>query len=249
MDPTSHVCENPDCGKTFVVTRRYAKPKRYCNSVCMSRHASARRYLANKEQAKAQSRAWHEAHREEANARRRNRRLEHLDEERENVRRWHSEHPDEARTLRQQWYAKNGEAQRSKMRERYKRLAVEQPERLAREGQKREQRARDLYPWMKLLAGASRRAGKKGLEYSLTPKWAEARWTGRCELTDIPFDLTRPGTPGGRPFSPSIDRIDAAKGYTPENSRFVLWAINSMKSSGDNSKVLSVALAIAKSLA
>jgi hypothetical protein len=134
------------------------------------------------------------------------------------------------------------------MRARYKRLAEEQPEKLAEEARKREQRARELYPWAKLIRGAKRRAAQKGLECDLTVDWASARWTGKCEITGIPFDLALPGKPGGRPFSPSIDRIDSTKGYTTDNSRFVLWAINAMKGSGDTSKILSVALSIAKSL-
>jgi hypothetical protein len=48
--------------------------------------------------------------------------------------------------------------------------------------------------------------------------------TGRCELTGLPFDLTV--RKARRWNSPSIDRIDAARGYTHDNVRFVVWALN-----------------------
>lgn len=48
--------------------------------------------------------------------------------------------------------------------------------------------------------------------------------TGVCEVTGLPFNLRAQKT--RRWNSPSIDRIDSARGYTYDNVRFVLWAIN-----------------------
>jgi len=67
-----------------------------------------------------------------------------------------------------------------------------------------------------------RTAKKRGLDATLTKEWIEGKLDGVCEATGLGFELT-----GGRgPKSPSLDRIDSGKGYTPENTRMVLWAIN-----------------------
>ena len=67
-----------------------------------------------------------------------------------------------------------------------------------------------------------RTAKVRGLEATLTKDWIEGKLNGLCEATGLEFDLT-----GGRgPKSPSLDRMDSSKGYTPENTRMVLWAIN-----------------------
>jgi len=44
-----------------------------------------------------------------------------------------------------------------------------------------------------------------------------------CELSGLQFELFR----GPRsPYSPSVDRIDSSKPYTPENCRVILWGLN-----------------------
>lgn len=86
-----------------------------------------------------------------------------------------------------------------------------------------------------------RDALKRGIPFELTPEWAKARWTGRCELSDIPFDLTR-SVVGF--YSPSIDKIDAKLGYLPDNCRFVLFSINAFKNNGTDEDVFAAARAI-----
>ncbi|KKN55442.1 hypothetical protein LCGC14_0582120 [marine sediment metagenome] len=67
-----------------------------------------------------------------------------------------------------------------------------------------------------------RTAKVRGLDATLTKEWIEEKLNGVCEATGLGFELT-----GGRgPKSPSLDRMDSSKGYTPENTRMVLWAIN-----------------------
>lgn len=83
-----------------------------------------------------------------------------------------------------------------------------------------------------------RGALKDGLPFELTPEWAEARWTGRCELTGIPFDLTR--SVSGF-YSPSIDKINNDLGYLPHNCRFVLFAINAFKNNGTDDDMFNAA--------
>lgn len=80
----------------------------------------------------------------------------------------------------------------------------------------------------KELAGnARKRAAELGLAYDLTEAWVRARIeAGRCELTDAAFDLCPTSKFRHNPFSPSIDRIDCSRGYTMDNCRVVLTAMN-----------------------
>lgn len=69
------------------------------------------------------------------------------------------------------------------------------------------------------------RAKEKNIEHTITKEWLKEKLKeDKCELTKLPFsyDLDKPRNP----FGPSIDRIDITKGYTPENCRLVLWAVN-----------------------
>lgn len=90
------------------------------------------------------------------------------------------------------------------------------------------------FPWKICLKGAAQRARDRGEIFSLTEAWALARWTGKCEWTGVPFVVGRK-TRTWR--SPSIDRIDSTKGYTPENSRFILWGLNMVKHEGTDDEV------------
>jgi len=77
-----------------------------------------------------------------------------------------------------------------------------------------------------LLKGCIKRAKKKGMECSLTLEWVENKLlAGVCEVTGIALVLGNKR----HPFQPSIDRIDSSQPYTPENSRVVLWIINTAK--------------------
>jgi hypothetical protein len=102
----------------------------------------------------------------------------------------------------------------------------------------------DRNPYSRLIAASKVRAQKRGIEHTLTLEWAKETWTGKCALTGIDF-ICRNGKTN--PFSPSIDRIDPAKGYTPENSRFILFRLNALKSSDtDDANALLIAEAFVK---
>lgn len=78
---------------------------------------------------------------------------------------------------------------------------------------------------------ASSRAKSKKLDFDLTLEWAEgkAREQGyRCALTGIQFFAERKNRSKYEPFSPSFDRIDPGQGYTQNNVRIVLFAVNVM---------------------
>lgn len=76
-----------------------------------------------------------------------------------------------------------------------------------------------------LIASARTRAKKRGLAFDLDQHVEDLQARidrGRCEVTGYPFNLS-----GGRTFdSPSLDRINAAEGYTHGNVRVVLHMVN-----------------------
>lgn len=57
---------------------------------------------------------------------------------------------------------------------------------------------------------------------------------GRCSVTEHPFSMEWPSGMRVRPWSPSIDRIDATKGYHADNIRIVCAFVNiAMNGFGD----------------
>lgn len=101
-------------------------------------------------------------------------------------------------------------------------------------------RVRTQTPWRALLWYAKDRARRAGLSFDLTEEWAINRWTGRCEMSDLPFQV---GLEGHQRviWAPSIDRIEPEKGYTQDNCRFVLFAINSFKHAASDDDIYLIA--------
>lgn len=78
---------------------------------------------------------------------------------------------------------------------------------------------------MCLIAVARTRSRNKGTYFALDGFAEELQRridTGRCELSGVPFGLS----PGRDPASPSLDRIDPAQGYIPDNVRVICHALN-----------------------
>jgi len=74
-----------------------------------------------------------------------------------------------------------------------------------------------------ILSGIKKTCRVYNLEFRLTREWIQEKLNrGVCELTGIAFDMEGKRTQN----SPSIDRISSKEGYTPENCRMVLWALN-----------------------
>lgn len=76
-----------------------------------------------------------------------------------------------------------------------------------------------------LVGQARYRAVKYDRPITITPEWVLERLiAGHCEATGFPFtfDVGK----GHQPYTPSIDRVDSALGYTPENCRVVITAFN-----------------------
>jgi hypothetical protein len=101
------------------------------------------------------------------------------------------------------------------------------------------QRARQSTPWLSLIRNARARARKKGLDCSIDSKWGRKTYTGFCELTGIKFDTTATGK-GGKALSPSIDKINPANGYIPNNCRFILHCINNFKGQMSDEEMIKI---------
>lgn len=107
----------------------------------------------------------------------------------------------------------------------------------------RYRRVRAAAPYQTLIEMAKVRAAAKKFAFDLTVEWGSLIWTGSCAVTGIPFELGRSRRDA---YSPSIDRIEPTKGYTRDNCRFVLWAINACKGSATDADVLRICKAFIK---
>lgn len=75
-----------------------------------------------------------------------------------------------------------------------------------------------------MFNSAKSRAKKLGREF--TVKLEDLKIPEVCPIMGIPLFYQR----GGRiPNSPSLDRVDNTKGYTPENTRVISWFANMRK--------------------
>ena len=91
---------------------------------------------------------------------------------------------------------------------------------------------------------ALQRAKAKDLEFTLTKEFLlEKVKQGICEVTKVPLDFS-----GGsrKPHTPSLDRIDPLKGYTPDNVQLVSWIYNSAKNIFTHEDVIAFALTVVK---
>src|SRR5215469_1636342 len=206
--------------------------------------ARMREYAAeHREELNRQGREWHHANRERQNARRRQWHQDHREYAVAKFRQYHADHREEDNQRTRAWHSANRE------RENTKRLAHYYAHRdEANEKRKmNNQQTRLRVPWKALLRSARERAVRKGVPFELTEMWCISKWTGFCEVTGLPFRLGQ-RTSGPKFWSPSIDRIEPALGYTEANCRFVLWCINSFKHDATDSDMVSVAKAIVEKM-
>lgn len=78
-----------------------------------------------------------------------------------------------------------------------------------------------------LMTSVVGRCRKGDLPLEITAAWIEAILEkGVCQVSGLPFDFGKHPKTRRNPFGPSIDQIEAGKGYTLANSRVVLTALN-----------------------
>jgi len=120
-----------------------------------------------------------------------------------------------------------------------RRYAEIRDERLA---QQKKYRATDMGRAKKLLQSAAMRSKKRGEPMTLTLEWVQEKMAhGYCEVSGIRFDTS--GSKMADPYAPSIDRIDSSKGYSPDNCRMILWALNAAFSHWGESAFRNIVLA------
>jgi len=83
--------------------------------------------------------------------------------------------------------------------------------------------------YMKIYRQTKKNAGQKSLAFSISEsqlRYVINRSRGRCEVTGIEFSLSQEPGKRRRPYAPSLDRKDSAKGYLIGNIRLVCVAAN-----------------------
>jgi hypothetical protein len=81
----------------------------------------------------------------------------------------------------------------------------------------------------RLLWKVKKNSDTRGLEVRLSKEDMAKLWErsqGRCELSGIPFETVQYRHHKKRPWAPSVDRIDSARGYELDNVRLVCAAMN-----------------------
>jgi hypothetical protein len=94
-----------------------------------------------------------------------------------------------------------------------------------------------------MLDSAYRRSQKQGLAFDLTLDFIlrlHKQQHGLCALTGLTMDMGSPKIGRSRPFIPSLDRIEADKGYTQTNVRLVCWAVNAALSQWGEAQFASI---------
>lgn len=89
-------------------------------------------------------------------------------------------------------------------------------------------RVKENSPEAKMLTAAKGRARLAQMECTI--ELADIVIPELCPIMGYPLQR-HVGTSGGRPNSPSLDRIDNTKGYTPDNIQVISHLANQMKSS------------------
>lgn len=156
------------------------------------------------------------------------------------VRKYREQYPDRVKASDEKYRKKH----RDKAVERSRKWHAENKARANTRRIVRKQVQRTDRPWNIAVSSARTRARESDIPFDLTDEWGAARWTGKCELTGIPFRIVR-GV-GTKIFAPSLDRIIPSLGYVQSNCRFILFCVNAFKHNGTDEQMYAVADALMK---
>lgn len=87
-------------------------------------------------------------------------------------------------------------------------------------------RVKEQTPEVRMYRRAKSRAKAKGHEFSITVE--DIKIPQLCPILKCPL-VVHKGKPGAFPDSPSLDRIDSTRGYTPDNVWVISQRANAMK--------------------
>lgn len=162
---------------------------------------------------------------------------------------WKSNNPQRAREIHKQWRRDNPNYD--------KEWAARNPDRYRARRRRHFEKNREMYldRWgahskMKyytiegrakgLWRLAHKRALVRRIPFTIPVEWVLNKLSaGVCERTGLQFSFEKRS-----PFAPSIDRVVAEEGYTPENARVVVFAYNAAKGTGRDEDVLTIARAL-----
>ncbi len=100
----------------------------------------------------------------------------------------------------------------------------------------------------KILYQLNSKAKKTGIEVELTENWLKEQIDiGYCSLTGLPFEWKayKKGQRGGRSFfTPSVDRIDNSRGYTPNNCRITISGYNIGKNNYTDREMMAMSVSL-----
>jgi len=192
----------------------------------------------NSEKRRAAERRYRERHRERIRERNRKWNLENPERRKLLARTSYERNKEKRLQLSKQWYEANKDRKSATCKAWWE--AAKRGGKAAEYVVRRRQKQK-LEPFSRLVSAAKARARKSGLEFNLTNEWASSATDGTCAISGIPF-VVAVGKPS--PFSPSIDRIDQTRGYTTDNCRIVLWAVNRFRGEDSDEVLLHIAEAI-----
>ena len=93
-----------------------------------------------------------------------------------------------------------------------------------------------------LFHSVKHRASNEKVPFKITRNWIfEKIKSGRCEVTGIPFDFTSPGYCKTNKYAPSLDRTNKKNGYTPNNTKVVVWFYNTAKNCFSHNELIEFA--------
>lgn len=100
------------------------------------------------------------------------------------------------------------------------------------------------HPISRLITIAKQRAKKRNIIFTLTK--SDVVWNDICPILNIKLEFHFGSGPGGKPNSPSLDRIDPTRGYVPGNVQVISLLANQMKSTANKEQLISFAKWIIK---